>query len=48
MNGSVYQRNDDGSMTPVEPLGWQEEHPWPVRLWFWLRGIKHCTAEETR
>jgi hypothetical protein len=42
----VYRQNADGSWSAVEPIGWQEEHSWLQRLIFWLRGIKHCSAED--
>jgi hypothetical protein len=29
-------------------MGWQEEHGWLARLYFWLRGIEHCNEREQR
>lgn len=39
---TVYRRNEDGSFTPAEPLEWQEEHPWLVRVIYRLLGVSHC------
>jgi hypothetical protein len=43
---TVWQRNPDGSYSPAEPLGWQEEHGWLARFVFWVRGIEHCNDRE--
>jgi hypothetical protein len=45
MNG-VYAQNPDGTYSPAEPMGWQEEHSWFARLIFWLRRIEHCNDRE--
>jgi len=42
----IYQQNPDGSWTPAEPIGWQEEHGWLARFIFWLRRIEHCNDRE--
>lgn len=38
----ILQQNDDGSWSPAEPLGWQEEHILPVRVLFKIFGVSHC------
>jgi hypothetical protein len=43
---SIQAQNPDGSYSPVEPMGWQEEHNWLARLIFWLRRIEHCNDRE--
>ena len=43
---SIQAQNPDGSYSPCEPMGWQEEHNWLARLIFWLRRIEHCNARE--
>jgi hypothetical protein len=36
------QQNSDGSWTPTEPIGWQEEHGAMARFILWARGVGHC------
>lgn len=43
---TISQRNPDGTLSPVEPIGWREEHGWFARLVFWLRRIEHCNDRE--
>jgi hypothetical protein len=43
---SVMQQNPDGSWSPAEPIGWQEEHGPLARLLFRARGIEHCNDRE--
>lgn len=42
----ISAQNPDGTYSPVEPMGWREEHNWLARLIFWLRRIEHCNARE--
>ena len=42
----VYRQNSDGTWSTAEPIGWQEEHGWPARLLFRLRGVGHCNDRE--
>jgi hypothetical protein len=42
------RRNADGSWSPAEPMGWQEEHNWLQRLVLWVRRIPHCNDKESR
>lgn len=43
---SIQGQNQDGSWSPIEPMGWQEEHNWLQRFIFWLRRIEHCNDRE--
>lgn len=38
----VMKQNPDGSWSEAEPLGWQEEHIFPVRVIYKLLGLSHC------
>ena len=46
LRAGVYAQNPDGTYSPAEPMGWQEEHNWLQRLIFWLRRIEHCNDRE--
>lgn len=39
---NVQQQNEGGSWSAATPLGWQEEHIWPVRVVYALLGLSHC------
>lgn len=43
---SIHQQNPDGSWSPAEPIGWQEEHNRLGRFILWLRGVEHCNDRE--
>jgi hypothetical protein len=42
----LHQQNPDGSWSPAEPLGWQEEHNLWQRLVLWVLGREHCNDRE--
>lgn len=37
-----YKPRTLSSSGPVKPIGWQEEHIWPVRVLFKIMGLSHC------
>lgn len=44
---SNYVRNDDGTLTPAEPIGWREEHNLWQRFMLWATRVPHCSTAET-
>ena len=31
-----------GRLVPCRVIEFREEHPWPVRVLYWLLGVSHC------